>query len=925
VPVEADGLSKNGSRANWGVVVSTASGSANAATVVVTHEDCSSLAYTGDTSAATGSTATVKAKLTNLGSGTASGRLITFALSGGASVSATTGPDGVATTTIPVAGNPRSATITASYAGSPALAAASTVTPFAVTQVATTTVAVPSASPVIAGDPVSFTATVTPALPGNPGGSVQFLVDGGTFGAAVPVSGGTATSAVFQNLPLGNHTITANYLGDVTYGPSTASFALLVRNPPLSSTTTSTVTPSTSVYGQPVTLSSTVTGSGGTPTGSVVFSDGSGPLGTAFLNGSGQATLLLDDLNVGSHSIVATYSGDDVYDGGAAAPKTASVSKADVDVEIQSSDTTTVSGEAVNFTANLSAVAPSTRSPNGSVQLVIDGNNVGAPVAIVNGTASFPPVTSLLAGNHTVAAAYAGTANYEAGSDSLSQQVSEADTLTSVVATPSPSSEGQNIAITANVAAVAPGSGSPTGTVVFTANGITIGAAPLQSGPGGSQVTVNVDDLAPGAYSIVASYSGGTGYGASDSQPLSHTVLDGAAIVATEISVDSSENPSTFGQLITFSAHVDAADSSAPAGTVQFSVDGTDFGSPEPVNGQGNAESAALFSPDPGDHTVIAEFVPAPGFSGSGAILTQTVAAAGVDLGVTSTDSSSDYGQGVSFTATVGSQQLGTDNPTGFVQFAVDGQPVGNAVELVDGAATSPSVANLTPGTHAVGVVYSGDAYFVPATTSLTQSVAKIGTTTTINASTTTPTYGQAVVLTATVAPANGALGAPGGTVTFVDGSTPLGTVAVSQGSGNNGTASLSVAGLGGGAHAIKAVYSGSPSFSASSSAPKTVTVAKRATTINAEPAVVKLLPLGLPLGQLRVTLVSGGSPVGGVPITFKVGAITACVSTTNSFGVATCSATHLLVQIVLALGYKASFAGDANYLPSTANGAILR
>ena len=67
-----------------------------------------------------------------------------------------------------------------------------------------------------------------------------------------------------------------------------------------------------------------------------------------------------------------------------------------------------------------------------------------------------------------------------------------------MIATPSPSNEGQNIAITANVAAVAPGSGSPTGTVVFTANGDTIGAAPWCRGPGGSQATINVSDLAAG-------------------------------------------------------------------------------------------------------------------------------------------------------------------------------------------------------------------------------------------------------------------------------------------------------------------------------------------------------------------------------------------------------------------------------------------
>jgi hypothetical protein len=74
-----------------------------------------------------------------------------------------------------------------------------------------------------------------------------------------------------------------------------------------------------SVYGQPVTLTASVaprTG-GGTPTGEVVFTDGTAQLGTTTLDGSGQAELIVSDLAVGPHSIVATYSGDDVFDGSA--------------------------------------------------------------------------------------------------------------------------------------------------------------------------------------------------------------------------------------------------------------------------------------------------------------------------------------------------------------------------------------------------------------------------------------------------------------------------------------------------------------------------------------------------------------------------------------------------------------------------------
>ncbi len=594
-------------------------------------------------------------------------------------------------------------------------------------------------------------------------------------------------------------------------------------------------------------------------------------------------------------------------------------------MELTSSDTTTIAGESVNYTVGVSPVSPGGGVPVGTVQLQVDGIDVGSPVTLTGGSAVFPAVTSLLAGTHTITALYSGSTNFEDGSDSLSQSVAKADTTTIVTASPSPSAEGQNVSFVANVSAVAPGSGAPTGTIVFTANGDVIGAAELVDGPGGSEATLNLADLAPDSYNVVASYAGDTSYGASQSPPKSHTVIAGAAIVATSTVATSSVNPSIYGELVSFRAEVTADDGSTPTGLVQFSVDGTNIGGAVAVDGQGVAESAAVSSPDPGDHTVIVGFVPDAGFGSSGDIITQTVSAAGVDLTVESSDDNTSYGDPVTFTATVGSQQAGTGTPTGFVQFNVDGQPLGDAVELTDGEATSATLTDLAPGAHTVTVVYSGDIHFVSAITSLTQGVEQIGTATTLSVSTTTPNFGAPLELTATVTPDDTALGSPGGTVTFVDGGTTLGTVPLGAGAGSTGTASLTVSSLGGGSHSIKAVYSGTSAFTASESAPTTVTVARLATSIKAEAAVVKLLPLGLPLGQLRITLTAGNDPVAGAPIVFKVGSASVCTTTTNGSGVATCSASHLLVQLILANGYKASFAGDANYLPSTGNAGIIK
>jgi hypothetical protein len=70
------------------------------------------------------------------------------------------------------------------------------------------------------------------------------------------------------------------------------------------------------------------------------------------------------------------------------------------------------------------------------------------------------------------------------------------------------------------------------------------------------------------------------------------------------------------------------------------------------------------------------------------------------------------------------------------------------------------------------------------------------------------------VTLTATVSAVAPGSGKPTGSVTFMDGSTVLGTANL-----NNGTASISTSGLSVGSHSITAVYNGNPNFTASTSA----------------------------------------------------------------------------------------------------------
>jgi len=64
---------------------------------------------------------------------------------------------------------------------------------------------------------------------------------------------------------------------------------------------------------------------------------------------------------------------------------------------------------------------------------------------------------------------------------------------------------------------------------------------------------------------------------------------------------------------------------------------------------------------------------------------------------------------------------------------------------------------------------------------------------------------------------------------------------------------------------------------------------------------------------------------VAGQPVVFKIGTAVACTSTTNSDGIAQCNASGKLVQLILAGHYSVSYAGNDNYLGSSANGALIQ
>lgn len=177
-----------------------------------------------------------------------------------------------------------------------------------------------------------------------------------------------------------------------------------------------------SVFGQSVTLTATVAGPIGStvPTGSVTFAEGQTLLGTQPLV-NGQAALALATWSVGSHSIVATYSGSESF-----APSTSTftqvVNRASTATSVLTSASPIVLGDPVTFTAGVTSQAPGAGVPTGTVTFR-DGAAAMATSAMTNGLAS-STATGLTVGSHTVTAVYNGDGNFASSSSTpLTQQV----------------------------------------------------------------------------------------------------------------------------------------------------------------------------------------------------------------------------------------------------------------------------------------------------------------------------------------------------------------------------------------------------------------------------------------------------------------------------------------------------------------------
>ncbi len=794
--------------------------------------------------------------------------------------------------------------ITANYGGDANYASSSTALTQTVNALTSSTSLTSSLNPALAGQSITFAATVS-GTSGTPTGTVTFE-DGSTVLGTGTLDGNGNAGFSTSALAVGSHNITANYGGDGTYSASSAALTQVVNQNATTTAVTSSCNPA--LAGQPVTFTAAVSGNNGTPTGTVTFKDGSTVLGTGTLNGSDNATFTTSALALGSHNITAVYGGDSNFSGSSGALTQVISQENSSSTSLTSSLNPAQSGQAVTFTAKVMAAG----TPTGTVSFM-DGSTVLGTVSLsqVNGQAQAAFTTSTLSlGSHEISAVYSGDATYGDSAACLTETINKSMTSTTLSSSSSTSLSGQPVTFTASLTAgMGMGAPAPTGSVTFLDGTTVLGSGTLSLVNTQYEATFTTSTLSPGIHDIIAVYSGDGSYAASSSA-LTQTVSKGF----TSVGVSSSINPSQPNQTVTFTAQILAAGgmgAPTPTGSVSF-FNGTSVlgsGGISLVNGMYEATFSTAFGS--GSYHITAIYSGDGSYAASSGSFTQTVGQTSLRTSSTSLSSSAFTavpGQSVTITATVSGT---SPSPTGSVTF-MDGTTVlgTGTLSVVNGQAQATyTTSTLASGGHDITGIYSGNGTYAGSGSMLMQTVSPATTSTSVSSSSSTSQPGQAVTFTATVTSMAG--GSPSGTVTFLDGTTVLGSGTLALVNGQE-QATFTTALLTAGSHDITAVYNGDSTHAVSASS-RTQTVSQAATSIaltsNANPS-----PSGQPV-TFTATLSASGTPTGSVTFmdgTTILGTGTLSVVNGHDRATFTTAALGLGAHTILAI-----YSGDSTFADS--------
>ena len=521
-------------------------------------------------------------------------------------------------------------------------------------------------------------------------------------------------------------------------------------------------------------------------------------------------------------------------------------------VAVSSSTPSSVVGQTVTFTATVSSAGPSTATPAGTVDFLIDNIPVASGVTLVNGQPTYQTSSLTISGSpHSVTVNFHDTDTFftnSSGTLAGGQTVGKDNTTTAVSSSVAAAVTGQGVTFTAVVSAASPGSGTPAGTVDFVIDNITVATGvPLVNG----QATYQTSSLSVtgSPHTVTVNFHDNDGLYNNSTGTLAGGETIGSATTTTAAA--HAPGHSAFGVPVTFMATVSAVSPGGgiPDGSVTFLIDSVPE-APFSLNASGQV-SFTTSTLAIGTHIVQATYSGSASYVGSGIALAgggYTVTPANTSTTLAADFNPSRPKEPVTFTATV--VTTAPVVPTGNVTFAIDGTAV--ATVNLTGTTASFTIASLGLGSHTVIATYNGASLLSPSSDTVTQVVepaghvrSRVALTSSLNPS----TYGDAVTFTAVV---SGAAGTPTGAVAFFVKGVFSGAVSLDS----TGQAQLTLTDLPGGHDSIRAVYYGDDTYKMSARG-RGETVHKAATTTSIASSGVPAAVVGTPI-TFTATVASG-------------------------------------------------------------------
>ena len=672
-----------------------------------------------------------------------------------------------------------------------------------------------SATTAFAASPIAFSATVVPAAAAG----TLSLWDGTQFLDQANVVNNAASFSVSTLAP-GAHSIFALYSGD--YSSQAA------QSPPLTLTISPAPTalklnplPAHLAYGSPLTLSATLASV--TATGTVTFTDSYVPFGPSapqpqptVLGPSpllkGAAAFTPATLLPGAHTFSAAYSGDSANTSSAATNIIVIIDLLLSTTTLAPVQTPLLFGSPIHFIA---AVLPA--SSTGTITFS-EGAATLAQSNLAAGIASFTSST-LTPGTHAITAIYSGDSIHAAStSATLVNQVNPAASTITLAPLATTLTLGNPVTLTTSITPA-----TATGNVLFQdASAGILGQAPVSGGI----ATLILPALPAANYSIIATYSGDPLTSPATSTPISTHVI----LTPTTTTLAPLPATLTYASPVTISATISPAPATA---SLTFSDNGQSLATLPTFNGIATFTSSTL---PVGPHTFTAAFtgnsLDSPSISSPANL---SITSAGTSTTLSLAQVGVPAGSPVIVNVRVASNS--TNIPSGTVTLRSGSTLLAQAT-LANGTpgrayATLQAPAPATLGTFPIVVLYSGDLNDTPSDSSATPTIFTVLATPTAAAlalSATQVPPQTPITLTASFTSTNAV---PTGTVTFLSGTTSLGTASIDL----TGKATFTLASRPIGAYSISATLAPTGLFAASTAPAQTLSVTAPLAIALASPA----------------------------------------------------------------------------------------